>query len=180
MLFSIALPTLAASIKAPFEKPWGNYLLDKIVENQSPMPISWLPQTIGWKLISVALFIFISNKAYKAIKQYQQNAYRREALLWLTQCRRSDNLEHYKQLPAILRKTALSAYHRSEISQLQGSVWERWLDQQCQQTSFANSCPSILHQLAYMPIDSKTFNPEHYQVLLTQITLWVKYHRGSE
>ncbi len=171
---------IATSAEAPFAKPWGNYLLDKIVETQAPETISWLPQTLGWKVLASVALLLLVRKIYTIYKNYQRNAYRREALAWLEQCQQTDNLELYKQLPTLLRRTALNAFKRTEISQLTGGQWERWLDQQCLQTSFVTSCPNALHQLAYMPINSNAFSCEQYQVLVTQITLWIKHHRRSD
>jgi len=168
------------STQAPFAKPWGNYLLERLTETQAPEGISWLPQTFGWKILASVAFLLLVRKIYHAYKDYQRNAYRREALAWLQQCQQTNNFDLYKQLPSLLRKTALSAYKRTEISQLSDTQWEHWLDQQCQQTSFVTSCPNVLHQLAYMPINSVTVRVDQYQVLLEQIKLWIKYHRRPD
>ncbi|WP_114327348.1 DUF4381 domain-containing protein [Candidatus Colwellia aromaticivorans] len=180
MNFSMMAQITVASVQAHFDKPWGNYLLEKIVETQTPEFISWFPQTIGWKILAVFILFFISYKGYKIYKIYkiyQSNAYRREALSWLAHCQKTDDINLYKQLPALLRKTALSAFKRSEVSQLTGSCWEHWLDQQCQKTSFVSSCPTLLHQLAFKPINANTLTKKQNQILITQVTLWVKYHR---
>jgi len=164
--------------QVPFAKPWGNYLLEKLVETQSPESISWLPQTLGWKILAGIALLLIIRKSYHTYKNYQRNAYRREAIAWLEQCQQANNIDLYKQLPALLRKTALSAYKRTDITQLTGSQWENWLDQQCQQSSFSTSCPNVLQQLSYMPINASDVHSDQHQVLLMQITLWVKHHRG--
>jgi len=169
---------LADKISPPFEKPWGNYLLENIVETQAPDKINWLPQTLGWQLVAVALLIFAIKKSYQAYRKYQHNIYRRDALAWLTYCEESADIKIYQQLPALLRKTALNVVKRSDISQLNGKAWEQWLDQQCQQTNFVAYCPTLLQQLAFMPTTPETSHIEQYQPLLKQITLWVKYHKG--
>ena len=169
---------ISTTQQTPFAKPWGNYLLEKLVETQAPESISWLPQTLGWKLLAAVALLLLFRKSYHTYKNYQRNAYRREALAWLEQCQQTNNIDLYKQLPSLLRKTALSAYNRTEITQLTGSQWEHWLDQQCQQSSFSTSCPNVLQKLSYMPINSVTAQTAQYQVLLVQITLWVKHHRG--
>lgn len=170
---------ITTSTQSPFAKPWGNYLLEKLVETQAPEAISWLPQTLGWKLLAGIALLLLIIKSYQLYQGYQRNAYRREALAWLKRCQQTDSLDLYMQLPSLLRETALSAYKRTEITQLTGSQWEHWLDQQCQQTSFSTSCPNILHQLSYMPINSHDVHTEQYQVLLEQIRLWIKHHRRS-
>ena len=164
--------------KAPFDKPWGNYLLDNLVETQVPQSISWLPQTLGWKILTILSIVLLIQKIYSTYQNYQSNAYRREALRWIEQYQKTADTDFYKQLSSLLKKTALYAYKRKEVSQLTGSKWEHWLDQQCQQTSFVTSCPDVLHQLAYMPISPLCLQTERYRDLLEQITLWIKHHRG--
>jgi hypothetical protein len=168
---------ITATSQPPFAKPWGNYLLEKIVETQAPEEISWLPQTVGWKILSCVLLLLIIRKIYSLYQNYQRNAYRREALTWLKECEHTNNTNLYKQLPLLLRQTALNAFNRTEVSQLTGQQWEHWLDEQCPKTSFTTSCPNILHQLAYMPIIAEDINTIKYKTLLVQTTLWIKHHR---
>jgi len=186
-----------------FEKPWGNYLLEKIVETIAPETISYFPQTIAWQIICIVLIIFIINKGYQSWKTYQANAYRREALFWLSQCSLS-NEEDVRQLPALLRKTALLACQvnnnnhltqsaeliitrRNEITQLSGNSWATWLDAHCTKTKFSHqtaalsfplSSELLLNKLAYIAhIDllDDQFN-KALKLLSQQITLWIKYH----
>jgi len=186
-----------------FEKPWGNYLLEKIVETTAPETISFWPQTIAWQLLFILLVLFIIKKGYQSWKTYQANAYRREALCWLSQCSLS-NEEDVRQLPALLRKTALLACQvnnnnhltqsaelvitrRDEITQLSGNAWVIWLDAHCTKTIFSHQATALssplspellLNKLAYIAhidlLDDK-FN-KALELLCQQITLWIKYH----
>lgn len=184
-----------------FEKPWGNYLLDKIVETTSPDSISFFPQTIAWKIIAIILITLIIKKVYQSWKTYQSNAYRREALAWLAQCSLK-NEKHIRQLPALLRKTALLANQMSinenstsarerhqEITQLSGPSWAAWLDKQCAKNEFSsekqtstypnlsNEC--LLAQLPYareLDVNNSEFNNALKQ-LCQQISVWIQYHQ---
>jgi len=182
-----------------FEKPWGNYLLDNMVETTPPESISFVPQTIAWQLIFLLLILFTINKCYRRWKSYQDNAYRREALAWLAQCSLT-NEEDVRQLPALLRKTALLAngvtknnnttesshlaiMRRNKITQLSGNAWLTWLDEHCPKTQFSNegtdlSSEKLLTQLAYMPklelFDEKFCSALNQ--LSQQIEIWIKYH----
>lgn len=189
-----------------FDKPWGNYLLEAIVETKAPETISFWPQTIAWQVIFIALIMMTVKKAYQAWKNYQANAYRREALTWLAQCSLAKE-EHVRQLPALLRKTAMLANHRQvkesdklnnrayalkiqqDITELRGQSWVKWLDLHCHKTQFfregvdvsstAISCEKLLSQLAYMPevdLNDANFNSGLKQ-LRQQIELWLKYHQ---
>lgn len=170
---------LLVMLQTPFEKPWGNYLLEKIVETSAPPDVSWLPQTIGWKFIALGVIILLAKKCYQGYQSYKNNAYRREALAWLKHYQATKNNKDYHKLPALLRKTALLAFKRNEITLLNGKHWELWLDQQCSKTNFHQLCPDLLYQLAYMPKTQTQHDKAQYQVLIAQITLWIKYHRGA-
>lgn len=164
----------------PFEKPWGNYLLENIIETPLPDKISWFPQTLGWKVLAGVIFLVLVNQLYLTYKNYKRNAYRRKALAWLEENRKLGDINFYQQLPALLRKTALHAYKRTEISQLSGEEWEHWLDEHCSRTNFTSYCPNALHQLTFKPQSSVVSPSAQYQELLEQITLWIKFHRCSD
>lgn len=147
-----------------FEKPWGNYLLEAIVETKAPDMISFWPQTIAWQLLFIFLIMLIIKNVYQSWKNYQANAYRREALVWLAQCSLA-NEEDVRQLPALIRKTAILANNRQlkesiaspnynninndensnnyfaikcrqDITELRGTAWVKWLDKHCNQCHF--------------------------------------------
>ena len=189
-----------------FEKPWGNYLLEGIVETIAPQNISFWPQTIAWQLIFIVLTIVIIKKIYRTWQEYQANAYRREALAWLAQCSLA-NEDDIRQLPALLRKTALLANEvnrhdknslesssnarkrRQDITGLTGKFWAAWLDSHCTRSDFSKSTQSascaslsneaLLTQLAYIPkldLNDSEFNSA-LKKLCQQITLWVQHHQ---
>ena len=158
-----------------FEKPWGNYILEKIVETQAPESISWLPQTLGWKILLLIILFSLSIKGYRIYKTYQSNAYRRDALQILRRFKYSADQYDSRQLPVLLRKVALAGFNRAQVTQLNGTTWEIWLDQQCSKTNFNQLCPTLLHQLAYSRAIS--IDEDQHQLLSEQIALWIQFHR---
>jgi hypothetical protein len=161
----------------PFQKPWGNYLLDGIVETQPPEAISWFPQAVGWQLLLMVLFLLAIQKIYSSWQAYKKNKYRREALHWLQQFCVSDEhaqQENIRQLPVLIRKTAMAAFGRVATVSLIGEDWDKWLDERCSHSNFSTQCPKVLYQLAYAPkID---LNENQLTELLSQLKLWVTYH----
>lgn len=186
-----------------FAEPWGNYLLKDIVETSLPEAVSWWPSTIGWQFVLLLMLAFVMKKVYLAIKHYQSNAYRRDALVCLAQILNAneaankaaneptskginepatatdtqENNRNYRKLPALLRATALHAFTRSEISLLNGKAWEAWLDKQCDDSNFADKCSGILDKLAYQP--SFSLSDNQLAQLSTEIAVWLKSHRSS-
>ena len=164
-----------------FPAPWGNYLVEGLVPTTLPELVNVWPQTLGWKIVALILLLYAVKKSYTAWRTYQRNAYRREALAWLGNLPAYSNLQEqgiYRQLPALLRKTAQQAFGREEVSQLSNERWERWLDQQCEKTVFSQQCAKQLQVLAYAP--EPQFDPQQIQTLLNQISLWIQFHRRPD
>jgi hypothetical protein len=191
-----------------FEKPWGNYLLEAIVETKAPDSISFWPQTIAWQIVIFIAIMLLIKKCYQIRKNYLANAYRREALLWLENCSLT-NEKDIRQLPALLKKTALLAIARQinesetiqlkalalqtqrEMTGLRSEAWIKWLDLHCSKTHFkhesilaenkTHTFEDLLDQLAYMRninFDDVSFNQDIIK-LKQQIELWIKYHDVS-
>jgi hypothetical protein len=173
---NILIDTLAA-----FDKPWGNFALKGFVETQAPESINWLPQTLGWKIVLIVTIFWLFKKSIQAYQLYQRNAYRRDAVKWLYQLKQThhtSNESQYRQLPTLLRKTALCAFKRSDITTLTGASWEQWLDKQCPKSDFQQQCPNILSQLAFAP--SLNISDAQMALLIEQIDLWIKFHRRQD
>lgn len=162
--------------QAAFEKPWGNYLLDKIVETPAPEQVSFLPQTIGWQILACLFVLFMVKKSLQAYQQYQANAYRREALTILNQLTKSPKESGQQQLPVLLRKVAIQGFNRTQVTQLTGKDWDIWLDKHCDKTSFVQQCPNLLHNLTFLPTCNLIDENERI-ILIEQIRLWIKFHR---
>lgn len=163
-----------------FPRPWGNYLLEDFIETQAPEPISWIPQTIGWHVVLLFILYFVTKKVVREYLKYKRNAYRREAMSWLSSLAAkpsSNQLAQMGQLPALLRKTAIIASGREEVASLTGKEWENWLDKRCTKTSFANDCKGLINKLAYT--DGSEVSKTDTEKLQKHIGLWVKHHRGQ-
>ena len=169
-----------------FPVPWGNYLLEGLAETQAPESISWFPQTIGWQCVLFIVIIIFARKSYQAVKRYQHNVYRRNALSWISklpQYNASSPDAIFRQLPSLLRKVALYSTERADVCLLAKHDWELWLDEQCcsknklSLTSFSEKNTSLLYQLAYVPNYQIDNEKMHY--LIADISTWIKHHRGK-
>ena len=59
---------------------FGNYALQDFAEIVSPENISWLPQTAGWLWLGLVLLGLALHCAWRALKHWYRNRYRREAI----------------------------------------------------------------------------------------------------
>ncbi len=165
----------------PFEAPWGNYLLKDFIEIPPPPMVDWLPKTSGWLLVGLVLLFLILQKTYKAIKLYQSNAYRRDAITWLEALPEYTNLLQqpiFRSIPTLLRKVAVTGHGREHVVTLASNEWEQWLDQQCSKTAFSGKLASHLQHLSYSAESELTVL--QMSELIEHVTLWVNFHRSQD
>jgi len=82
--------------------------IDQLKELSLPAPVSYAPQTWGWWVL---LALLIATALVLGARQYwlwQRNRYRREALVRLAELNRSESLDALRELPELLKRTALS------------------------------------------------------------------------
>ena len=83
--------------------------IDQLKEIPLPAPVSYAPQTWGWWVLLGLLVMTASIIAARRYWQWRRDRYRREALLRLAQLqKRSDDLNALRELPELLKRTALS------------------------------------------------------------------------
>ena len=167
---------LSAAQDSLFPMPWGNYLLKELVEPELPAMVNWWPQTAGWKVVFVIVLIWSIKKAFDTYRRYRLNQYRRDALQRLVIIERDGQQTLDRQLPELLKWTAVHGFERAQAAGLFGSEWERWLDQQCDKSDIAQHCSGLLARLSYAP-DAKLTPSERVQ-LFAQARIWIKGHRG--
>lgn len=97
-----------------------------------PVPVSRLPQTLGWALIAALLAAICFVAAFRWIKRYRANAYRREALIMLDDIQRlllepSTRPDAVYQLAELLKRTALASWPRKEVASLSSRSWANFL-----------------------------------------------------
>ena len=60
--------------------PPSSYILRELIEVDFPEPVSWMPQTLGWKIVGIILFIALVYFGYRKARYWWLNRYRAEAI----------------------------------------------------------------------------------------------------
>ncbi len=164
-----------------FGDTFGNYMLHGIDEIRVPEPVSWWPQTIGWKVLALALLLWLLYRLYLGARRWWKNRYRRAALAQLDAMQRQANGQHQEVLaglPELLKATALQAYPRTEVAALSGTEWLAFLDSHYDGPAFSDQPGRKLIDVAYR-------DPSHWQVsaedasqLIAMSRRWVQQHRA--
>lgn len=100
-----------------------------------PPAVSYLPQTWGWLVLLLMLLaagLWLGGRSYW---HWRRNAYRRAALVQLTQLQsaltHSSDRSPLRELPELLKRSALSIPAQGGVASLGGEDWQRFLESTC-------------------------------------------------
>ncbi|WP_371836195.1 DUF4381 domain-containing protein [Ochrobactrum sp. Q0168] len=133
-----------------------------------PAPISWLPQTWGWGLLAGLLLLGIAVLVVRQLIRYRRNAYRREALQILGTI---SNNAQAAEVAELLKRTALSAWPRTDVAALSGRQWVAFLERHSPEP-LGTDLKALLTNREYEPDQQVNDMP----VIVTQARLWIERH----
>ncbi len=118
-------------------------LLDRMHDLVDVVPVSWTPQTVGWLVVGLWLLAVLLLAAARALESRRRNRDRRAALAEL------DSIESAGSLAALLKRTALVAYPRTEVASLYGAEWADFLRRSCPRDRVVDESADALATAAY-------------------------------
>ena len=160
--------------------PPSTYILRDIQEVAIPDSVSWLPQTIGWKILGVVLMIAFVYGAYRYALYRWHNRYRQEALDALAQIDPSDKsstkrvFEVLKSVLRYLNARNASVYGEQTLIMLDGCLPKKH-PEIFQDKSSKIWIDSLINPSVYLTFEQRV-------EILEKATTWVKVHqyKGSE
>jgi hypothetical protein len=130
-------------------------------------PVSWWPLAPGWwALLGVGLAV-ASVIAWHAWRRWRHNAYRRAALMEL------ESATNAAAIAAIVKRTALVAYPRTDVAALCGAAWCRWLTETGGQ-QVPQSVADSLQEGVFSGHQSAGFDE-----LMAFAVQWIERHRSQ-
>lgn len=130
--------------------------LDRLQDIVTPPPVPWWPPAPGWHLAGAAALALVGWLARRAWARWRAAAYRRAALAELRaiEARAADDAQRaaaVRDLPALVKRTALAAFPRATVASLSGDAWLRFLDRTGRTDAFTAGRGRVLGALAYDP-----------------------------
>jgi hypothetical protein len=158
----------------------STYILRELHDVTIPESVSWVPQTIGWKILGVALLLVAFYLAYRIALKWWNNRYRKEALneLILLDARDKNSTERtFKVLKVVLR------YLDSSNAKLFGQAYVNRLNAylpvganaDTSSAFFADEVSGLWMQSLIDPNVRLTFE-QRLEVIQTAMT-WLKLHK---
>lgn len=149
-----------------------------------PEAVGWWPLASGWYFLIGLLLLVLSWFTYRLIRRWINNRYRRTALQQLRllseSIRNTDKRDtSLRQIPVLLKRTALSVYPRSQLASLTGRSWHDFLNSKVSKPSFSESSADLLNKISYSVGDLSKVDTQAADDLLEACHHWLKHHRPA-
>ncbi|MEZ2345556.1 DUF4381 domain-containing protein [Terriglobus sp. RCC_193] len=144
-------------MRAPLDQLYDFY--------QPPLP-SWRPQTVGSYVTLSILAILLTGLLVFLWHRWRRNRYRREALRALAHT-------DVRGISELLKRTALSAWPRTQVAALTGPAWLTFLNTSASQAPFDSS---VANQLEVMAFSAAETSDEDESALRSAAALWIREH----
>ena len=149
-----------------------------------PADISWWPLATGWYILFALLFLVLGWLCFRLLRRWINNRYRRDALQQLQSlvialenpAKRDTSL---RQIPTLLKRTALSFYPRTQVASLSGNDWIEFLNSSTEQPAFTAATTTTMQKIAYSNNSLSEIGPTATEDLISACRLWIKNHRAT-
>ena len=160
----------------PLPEAFGNYALPDFIHLVEPEAVVWWPQAPGWRILAVAALLAVGVAAWRRWRRWRRDAYRREALKALRDCRNLAPEARLQTTARILKAAALAAFPRHEIAALSGDPWLDWLDGNAPQ-AFSSVSRRLLGAGQYR--SSRIPDDSELAILAQDCERWLSGHRKA-
>ncbi len=138
-------------------------LLDQLILPPEPAPVSMMPETAGWWILAAIVGLALAALGWRAWGRWRANAYRRAALAELDKAG-----EDVAAIAAVLRRTALAAWPRTQVAGLVGEEWVAFL------RSSGDFPEALAWRLVQAPYRAQE---EDEEGVSNAAEAWIRHHR---
>ncbi len=156
--------------------------IEQLQELPLPVPpYSFFPQTWAWLGLLLLVLGVVVVWGLLRWKRWRRDAYRREALARLAQLDAAlklpeQRLDALRELPALLKRVAMSMPTQTPVGPLGGDQWQAFLDRHVA-TPLPSAFATQLFTLAYAPDERvRSMSPEQATALHAECRHWVEAH----
>lgn len=158
--------------------------LSQLADVVQPPPVSWMPQTLGWKVLGALLLVLFLWLMWRGVRRWFRNRYRREALAELRrlELRWQDDPETgavvLAALPALVKRCALAAWPREQVAGASGAQWAQFIQSHAgHATHGAQALAPLVREIQYHDRASlQRVSAHDVQVLIEASRQWIQGH----
>lgn len=156
--------------------PPSTYILRELFDVTVPDSVSWMPQTVGWKVLLVLLIAIAGYLSYRWILRWWHNRYRTEAIAVLHHL--SIECLQFEDTVFSILKIVL-VYVDPANGKLFGAPFLQKLDELSDGSAPFND--ELAHKWVQALVNPSTvLDKAEREVLRERASLWVKSHQGRE
>jgi hypothetical protein len=135
-------------------------------------------------VLGAALLALVAWAGWRWWKRWQSAAYRRAALAALQQLktRTADETQRgaaLRELPELVKRTALAAFPRQQVASLSGTAWLAFLDRTGHTDAFTRGRGQLLPVLSYDPHATSRLEAQDVEELFSVVGRWMRHHVAS-
>ena len=147
-----------------------------------PAASGWWPLANGWYFLIGLLLVTLAWFGYRSRKTWLSNRYRRAALQELQLLTEDvigveNRMTGLRQLPVLLKRTALSAYPRNDVASLSGKNWRQFLNSTAKDPLFTEELFVTLDDLSYTRAELGDSDGRDVSALINASKQWIKHHQ---
>ena len=147
-----------------------------------PATVGWWPLASGWYVLIGILLIASAWFGYRSLRRWINNGYRRAALRELQllegQVQQAEERDaSLRQIPILLKRTALSVYPRKQVASLSGEDWFHFLNSTLKNPLFHGAITSSLNTVSYSTGRLDSIDSQATIALLDASRSWLKHHQ---
>jgi hypothetical protein len=140
---------------------------------QEPSAVPFAFSTIGWPILGAVVLVLLIVVATLAIRKYNHNRYRREALAELQQVVRGEI--DFVHSMVLVKRTAIHAFGRDKVGKLTGTDWFKFLDGHARQVQFL----SIQSEVEGLIYKSETPDQTTRDKIVVNVKNWINTHGAA-
>ena len=164
------------NMTADVPSDFGNYMLaGKIQEVVLPESVGWWPLAPAWYvLVGVGVLVLLTG-AWRALRLYSRNRYRREILAELERLRRecAKDPSSLTRLPVLLKAAALHVFPRSRVAALSGDGWISFIEERSESSRFTPDIGRQILSVSYKPYADWHLSNADIDQLFDWAALWI-------
>jgi hypothetical protein len=146
-----------------------------------PPAVPWWPPAPGWFVVGGVALVLAVWTAWRAWRRWRAAAYRRAARAEWQRLRTwaadpGQREAALRQLPELVKRTALAVFPREEVAALSGMEWLRFLDRTGHTHDFTSGRGQLLVALAYDPRAVAHADTVAVEEVFGVVRRWINYH----
>ena len=156
-------------------------LLKGLIDPATNIDVSWLPTTVGWKVIITIILVWGSWKLYYLFHIHKANKYRRVAITAISRTKQDAMDEQclqqeLRRINSVLKQVACYSFPGSKVAMLSGNEWSEFLTISSPQPIFDRVLLLQWQQDIYKPSSDYGWSKSELDQIRSSAIAWVKNH----